>query len=349
MTSKTVEAAFPAHYGMSFTPTIHQRAEGSTLPENNKLTNSPSEAFIVVVTGAGKGLGYAISLAYARAGATGLAISSRTQSDLDALEKDLWQINPKLQILKQVIDTSKPEDVQRIADGVKKTFNGRLDAVIANAGIISKYVYDEDPSTGEKINRHIPKGIVEDDDFARVININVLGSFYTAKYLVPLLRSGQNPSHVRAYVVITSLASHLQDSQLTSTAYNMSKIAVNRMAENIQNDHGKEGVLAFAVHPGAVLTPRTENHSNKKGDVWDQGESGAHPQRVCFPRKLINHLVLVLHDDIGLCGGFLTWLTREKREWLGGRYLSVAWDVEELEKMKDEIVKEDKLKFRMVV
>jgi hypothetical protein len=63
----------------------------------------------------------------------------------------------------------------------------------------------------------------------------------------------------------------------------------------------------------------------------------------------LTYVAIVLSDDIGLCGGFLTWLTREKRPWLSGRYVSVAWDVEELEAKKDEIVKGDKLKMRMVV
>jgi len=54
-------------------------------------------------------------------------------------------------------------------------------------------------------------------------------------------------------------------------------------------------------------------------------------------------------DDIGLCGGFLTWLTKERGKSLGDRYMSVSWDVDELEKKKDEIVLEEKLKFRMVV
>lgn len=45
----------------------------------------------------------------------------------------------------------------------------------------------------------------------------------------------------------------------------------------------------------------------------------------------------------------MTWLTQEKREWLSGRYLAATWDVEELESRKDEIVKDDKLKFKMVV
>jgi hypothetical protein len=59
--------------------------------------------------------------------------------------------------------------------------------------------------------------------------------------------------------------------------------------------------------------------------------------------------MLVLIDDPGLAGGFLTWLTKEKRVWLSGRYVSVTWDVKELEEQKEEIVAMDKLKMRMVV
>ena len=42
-------------------------------------------------------------------------------------------------------------------------------------------------------------------------------------------------------------------------------------------------------------------------------------------------------------------MTRERREYLSGRYVSVHWDTVELDQKKDEIIKQDKLKFRMVV
>jgi len=58
---------------------------------------------------------------------------------------------------------------------------------------------------------------------------------------------------------------------------------------------------------------------------------------------------IVLTDDPGICGGFCVWLTSERRDWLSGRYLIANWDVEELEAMKDDIIMEDKLKFRMAV
>jgi hypothetical protein len=54
-------------------------------------------------------------------------------------------------------------------------------------------------------------------------------------------------------------------------------------------------------------------------------------------------------DTPELCGGFVVWLTKGQRTWLGGRYVSATWDVEELEAMKDDIVQDDKLKQRLVV
>ena len=284
--------AFPAHYGQRFTKTLHHKAEGPTLPENNR--NSP---FVVVVTGAGKGLGIHISLAYARAGATGICISSRTQSDLESLEQQLREANPELEILTEVCDTTKPDVVKSLADKVKQKWNGRLDVVVANAGVISDYVHDTDPETGEKKNRRLPVGIIEDDDFQRVIDINVLGSYYVAKHFTPLLIATENPSTVRSYIVLSSIACQFTESSFVPTAYNIAKLANNRMAEHMAKDHKDGGLLAFAVHPGAVLTPQTQHHSTKKGDAWDTN----------------------MTDDVGLCGGWLTWLTKERREWLSGR------------------------------
>jgi hypothetical protein len=42
-------------------------------------------------------------------------------------------------------------------------------------------------------------------------------------------------------------------------------------------------------------------------------------------------------------------LTAEPRKWLGGRYVAAPWDVNALEKKKDEIVEGDKLKVKLVV
>ena len=128
----------PKSSGVDFTKTLHSKAEGRTDPKNNRLDGTP---FVVCVTGAGKGLGFYISLAYAQAGASGLCISSRTQSDLDTLTAEVKKVNPKIDILAQICDTLKDDDVKRLAQATKERF-GRLDVCVANAGIISKYLPD---------------------------------------------------------------------------------------------------------------------------------------------------------------------------------------------------------------
>ena len=60
-------------------------------------------------------------------------------------------------------------------------------------------------------------------------------------------------------------------------------------------------------------------------------------------------MFLDLNDTAELLGGFIVWLTAEPRKWLSGRYVAAPWDVEALEKKRDEIVADDKLKVKLVV
>ena len=82
--------------------------------------------------------------------------------------------------------------------------------------------------------------------------------------------------------------------------------------------------VRFALHPGAMVTPQTKNHA---GETWKD----------------------ILADDAGLAGALCVWLSKGKKEWLSGRFVSGNWDMEELEGMKCKIVEGDLLKYRMAV
>jgi hypothetical protein len=56
----------------------------------------------------------------------------------------------------------------------------------------------------------------------------------------------------------------------------------------------------------------------------------------------------VFTESAELSADTIVYLTRERREWLGGRYVNCTWDMPELMAQKDEIVKDDKLKVRLV-
>lgn len=164
---------------------------------------------------------------------------------------------------------------------------------------------------------------------------------------------------------------------------------MNRLVEHIHRDHGeRDGVQAFAVHPVSCCCccfilhlvvfvflrdwiffsdfshnfffSRAESSQKEQNGTTKRKMETFGPAVRTYPPPFLPSLPSAqqhynkekkteLTDDETLCGGFLTWLTSEKRPWLSGRYLSATWDVNELELKKDEIVNENKLVMRMVI
>jgi NAD(P)-dependent dehydrogenase (short-subunit alcohol dehydrogenase family) len=229
-------SALPAHYGLNFTPTFHSKIPPNIDPTSTSLPTP----FVVVVTGAGKGLGYHISLAYARAGCSGLAISSRTRADLDSLAAEITLIaeksSRKIDVLRVVADVQSDADVSRLEQQVRQKW-GRVDVVVANAGVMSTYV-----ATASAAESNLPRGVVQDGDWARVLDINLNGVWRVSRAFVPLLcESADGP---QTLISSCSMAAHSVVSELTPIAYNVSKASVMRLMECVANDHGKEGVQA---------------------------------------------------------------------------------------------------------
>ncbi|KAH3222882.1 hypothetical protein KXV77_007231 [Aspergillus fumigatus] len=146
--------------------------------------------------------------------------------------------------------------------------------------------------------------------------VNVKGVYLVMRAFIPLLRKGTqktivNVSSVGALWVAPG-----------ASAYQTGKFAVLRLTEFVMAEYGSEGMLAYAIHPGGV------------------------PTELAMGIKALQGL---LTDTAELAGNAMSWLTQERREWLGGRYVSVTWDMEELLQKREEIVREDKLKMRLAV
>ncbi|KZT69455.1 putative oxidoreductase [Daedalea quercina L-15889] len=156
------------------------------------------------------------------------------------------------------------------------------------------------------------------EDWWKSWEVNVRGTYEVVRAFLPLLiESGGD----KIIVNMTSVAAHFPNG--LSAGYKMNKLAVLRFTELIMAEYGDKGVLAFAVQPGAIPT--------------DMGN------------KLPEGLKFFLVDKVEIAAHGITWLVRERREWLAGRYFSCLWDVDELEAKRQEIVEGDKLKVRMVV
>jgi hypothetical protein len=66
-------------------------------------------------------------------------------------------------------------------------------------------------------------------------------------------------------------------------------------------------------------------------------------------QELPPEITQFLTDSPELGSDTLLWLTAERREWLAGRFVNAAWDMDEVLEKKDRIVKEDHLKMRLTV
>jgi hypothetical protein len=62
-----------------------------------------------------------------------------------------------------------------------------------------------------------------------------------------------------------------------------------------------------------------------------------------------HELEFIFIETVELPGDTVVWLTAKKREWLGGRYVNVTWDMPQLEEKREAIVEGDRLKVKLDV
>jgi meso-butanediol dehydrogenase/(S,S)-butanediol dehydrogenase/diacetyl reductase len=188
----------------------------------------------VLVTGAASGIGLAATRRFLDEGARVVML------DIDeASLKEAATAFPQDRVLTQVGDTA---DKTTAASAVKATVErfGKLDILINNAGVASE---GDITQTSE-------------DDFDRVMAVNVAGYFHMAKAAMPELVK------TKGSIVMTSSVSGLGgDWQMF--AYNTSKGAVSNMVRAMAMDAAKDGVRVNAVNPSFTKTGMTKDMMKK--------------------------------------------------------------------------------------
>lgn len=216
------------------TATRHKGLTPATTPSNNTL---PSP-FVVCIIGASSGIGEHIVYSFAQAGASGIILASRNTTELTRVAEKARSFSPAARIEIFSCDISSSKDISDLATYVKATF-GRLDICIPNsgyAGPVTLRVTEGDPAW-----------------FQGNFNINMMGAYHCAHYLIPLLLESENGAN--GFIQVGSLAATLTDGPIANTGYCVSKFAQSRLVEMLGLQFGEEGLVAVTVHPGAVATP----------------------------------------------------------------------------------------------
>lgn len=179
---------------------------------------------VVLVTGGSTGIGAAIALQLANAGAKVL-VTGRSEATL----KSSAARHPNLAYV--VADIAKADDAARSIDEVKKRW-GRLDVLVNNAGI----------------SELAPLGDAALDHVRRLFDINVLGLIETTRLALPLLEKSKGN--------IVNIASTVADHPFANmSAYSATKAAVVALTKAWAKELAPKGVRVNAVSPGPIETP----------------------------------------------------------------------------------------------
>lgn len=102
----------------------------------------------------------------------------------------------------------------------------------------------------------VPSPIAESDDetYWRTFEINIRGTYRMTKALLPLLLS--TSEGLKTIVNLSSVAAH--NLRPDSSAYGMTKFAVLRFTDFLCQENHEDGLVAFCVHPGAIMTKLAE-------------------------------------------------------------------------------------------
>jgi NAD(P)-dependent dehydrogenase (short-subunit alcohol dehydrogenase family) len=192
----------------------------------------PLHGQVALVTGASRGIGRAVAVALARAGAD-VAITARTREGLLDTAAEIEALGRRTALLAG--DVTDRERVPQIVAEAERSL-GPLDLLVNNAGVgdIGTSTWDADP-----------------DRWWEVVSVNVFGPFLFARSAVPGMRE-----RGRGRVVNVSSYAGVRASP-GATAYSASKAALMRFSDGLAGELAGDGVQVFAMSPGVVRTDMT--------------------------------------------------------------------------------------------
>lgn len=224
---------------------------------------------LIVVTGAGRGLGLAVAHDLADAGAHVVVADRHPDLAADAIAELSRHGTP---VYRVDTDVSDADSVDRLAERVAEL--GGADGVVNNAaladGVGGKYFYE-----------------LESSEFDRVMAVNLRGSWLVAKALYPQLRSSGNGRILN----MSSDVAFYGPPRLMH--YVASKGAIVAMTRAMARDAGPDDITVNAVAPGITEGEATQNIPAERHELYRVNRALARPQH---PEDLVGAVRFLMSD-----------------------------------------------------
>ncbi len=224
---------------------------------------------IAIITGAGSGIGRAISLLYAAEGAR-LVITDIDEKGGNETAAEISRNRGEAIFLKA--DTSRPDDSKKTVELALAKY-GALHLAVNNAGI------------GGPLS---PVGEYPVDGWDKVISINLSGVFYGMRYQIPAILASGGGSIVNMASILGKVGTR------NSPAYVAAKHGVVGLTEAAALEYADKKIRVNSIGPGYILTPlltRTLDEATMKG------LAGMHPMGRLGTSQEVAELSLWLNSD----------------------------------------------------
>ncbi len=195
---------------------------------------------VIVVTGAGAGIGRALATRFVADGAKAV-VASDIAADLDAVSAEIGAQGIRA-------DVSQEDSIRALIDETEERF-GPIDLFVANAGIGGT------PGGAE----------VPDEDWQQIWEINVMHHVWAARHMVPRWQERGG-----GYLLTTASAAGLL-SNLGTAPYTVTKHAAVALAEWLSITHADDAITVSVLCPQGVRTAMTEGDDPAVTNVVAQG------------------------------------------------------------------------------
>ncbi|GAB3244178.1 beta-ketoacyl-ACP reductase [Chitinimonas naiadis] len=229
---------------------------------------------VTIITGAASGIGQATAMRFGKEGAR-VVVCDLNAAGIDAVVGEIVAAGGEA--VGYVVNVTDKAQIAAMVSGVKAKW-GRIDVLVNNAGIVA--------------DAQLSK--MTDEQFDRVIDINLKGVYNCAKAVVDIMTEQGSGVILNASSVVGLYGNFGQ------TNYAAAKFGVIGFTKTWAKELGKKGIRSNAVCPGFVATPILQNMPEK---VIQAMEDKVPMRRLAQPEEIASVYLFLASDDASYING----------------------------------------------